>query len=221
MAYYILQEDDSKIFQEDGSSGILLENQPSASPSASPSESPSISPSLSPSASPSISPSESPSISPSSSLSPSESPSISPSESPSPSAGYQGYTRGDYNILPSNDADLENVYSSQDKTDVSTKDDVRVDQTATDEFAIHQFKDYVGAVVSCTLEWEGQSDLAPSSSIVTLQIYNRDTSEWDTVDSDNTTGADTDFILTANIADLTDYKDENSVISCRVYQESQ
>lgn len=102
---------------------------------------------------------------------------------------------------------------------MDAKDDVRVGQTATDEFAIHQFKDYVGTAVSVNLEWEGQSDLAPTSSTIYLQIYNYDTPEWETVDSDNTTAADTDFSLSGNIADLTNYKDNNT-ITCRVYQEA-
>jgi len=55
-------------------------------------------------------------------------------------------------------------------------------------------------------------------STVFLQIYNRDTTTWETIDSDNSTAADTDFILTADMADLTDYKDNNNVIVCRVYQ---
>jgi len=53
-----------------------------------------------------------------------------------------------------------------------------------------------------------------------LQIYNRDTPGWENVDTDSTTAADTDFILTGNIADLTNYKDGSNVISCRVYQEA-
>lgn len=121
--------------------------------------------------------------------------------------------------MPANDNDLENAYSEQDYTDVSSNNNVRVEQTATSEYAIHQFKDYAGTVTSCTLLWEGQSDLAPSSSAVYLQIYNRNTSEWETIDSDNATAADTDFKLTANIADLTNYKDGNTLISCRVYQD--
>jgi len=71
---------------------------------------------------------------------------------------------------------------------------------------------------SCTLEWEGQTNLAPSLSTVYLQIFNRYTPAWQTVDTDNTSSADTDFVLTANIADLTNYKDANNVIVCRVFQ---
>ena len=85
---------------------------------------------------------------------------------------------------------------------------------------IHQFKDFVGAENSCQLEWEGQSTLAPSASTVYLQIYNRDTPGWETVDSDDAEDANTDFILLVNMPDLTDYKDASNVISCRVYQEA-
>lgn len=120
--------------------------------------------------------------------------------------------------MPANDNDLEVIYSAQDVIDVATKDDVRVAQTAMQQTAIHQFKDHVGTYTSCTLECELQSTLAPSASTIYLQIYNRDTTTWDTVDSDNSTGADTDFILIANVADLTNYKDGNNVISCRTYQ---
>jgi hypothetical protein len=55
-------------------------------------------------------------------------------------------------------------------------------------------------------------------STIYLQIFNRDTPTWETVDSDNSSAADTDFILTANIPDLTNYKDANGVIVCRIYQ---
>ena len=106
----------------------------------------------------------------------------------------------------------------KDRIDVDTKNDVRVAQTATGQIAIHQFKDYVGANASCTVEWEGQSNWACSDSTVYLQVYNINTTTWDAVDDDSTTGADTDFVLTGSIADLTNYKDAQDIISCRVYQ---
>jgi len=166
--------------------------------------------------SPSSSPSESPSTSPSPSATPSNSPSSSPSASPSP--GYENYTRGDYAALPGDDADLETPYIPQDYTDVSTDNGVRVAQTATDEYAIHEFKNYVGSETGCTVLWNGQTNNPPAINTVYLQIYNQDTDEWETIDTDNTTAASTDFNLTADIADLTDYKNGSLVISCRVYQ---
>lgn len=101
---------------------------------------------------------------------------------------------------------------------MDTKNDVRVGQTATSQYAIHQFKDYVGAAGTCSLEWEGQTNCAPSLSTVYLQIFNRNTPAWETVDTDNTSAEDTDFTLTAIIPDLTNYKDTSNVIVCRVYQ---
>jgi hypothetical protein len=158
-------------------------------------------------------------VSVSPSLSPSISPSLSPSISPSISPGYQLYSRGDYGVLPVDNSDLEVNYSGQDVIDVAEKDDVRVAQTGTQEYMLHQFKDYV-AINTCSVECELQSTQAPSVSTVYLQIYNLNTDEWDTIDSDNTSNADTDFTLSASIVSLTDYKDENNLISCRVYQEA-
>jgi hypothetical protein len=203
-----------------GSPSVSESASPSVSPSVSPSGSPSVSPSSSPSVSESASPSVSPSVSPSGSpsVSPSSSPSVSPSASPS--EGYQAYTKGDYASLPADDADLENSYTGQNYTDVGASNDTRVSQSATGEYAIHQFKDYVGGLSSCTLHWEGQTNSLPSLSTVYLQIYNRDTPAWENVDSDNSSAVNTDFVLTGSIPDLTNYKDINSVISCRVYQQN-
>lgn len=191
----------------------------SASPSLSPSVSVSLSPSASPSVSPSVSPSESPSESVSPSASPSVSPSISPSISPSPSEGWELYTRGDYAALPADDTNLENLFTAQEYLDVDEKDDTRVEQTATNQYTIFQFKDYVGIATDCVLEWEGQTNNPPVLSPVLLQIYNQNSSTWETVDSDDSSPIDTDFVLTASIPDLSDYKDGSLVISCRVYQQ--
>lgn len=230
------------------SSSSSASPSPSASPSATPSPSPSLSPSASasPSSSVSLSPSVSESRSPSSSLSPSpsvsesRSPSLSPSPSssvslspsvsesrsislsisPSPSVGFEDYTRGNYVALPTDDSDLEVNYSAQDYIDVSANDGVRVEQAGSSEFMIHQYRNFVGDAVSCQVYWDGQTDLSPNVSTVYLQIYNYNTTSWENVDSDNTTAMNTDFILVADIADLTNYKDASNVITCRVYQEA-
>jgi hypothetical protein len=187
----------------------------SSSVSPSSSESKSISPSASGSASESASASKS--LSPSGSQSPSASASKSISPSASPSIGYTGYTRGNYAELPADDTDLENAYSAQDVLDVADDDAVRVGQVGAGEYMVHQFKRFV-TTTGCMPTWNGQSSLAPSTSTVYLQIYNRVTPGWETIDSDNTTGANTDFDLTATVADLTNYKDERNIISCRIYQ---
>ena len=113
--------------------------------------------------------------------------------------------------------DLETDYTEQDYLDVDAIDNVLVGQTATSQYAIHQFKDYA-TTNSCVLEWVGKTNCPPSVSKVYLQIFNRNTPAWETVDTDDTSPEDTNFTLTASIADLADYKDINNVIVCRVWQ---
>jgi len=123
--------------------------------------------------------------------------------------------------LPGNDDDLETSYSEQDMLDVADDDEVYVDQTASGGlYAIHQFKVYAGSQDTVTVYIDAQTDKSPVTNPVYLQIYNRNTNEWETIDTDDFSEVDTDFVLTAQILDLTDYKDENTVIACRVYQES-
>ena len=121
--------------------------------------------------------------------------------------------------MPADDSQLETDYIPQDYLDVDTKNNVRVAQTAPAQlYAIHQFKDYIGASSAVNLEWEGQTNQSCTLSPVVLQIYNRNTPAWENVDSDNTTLHDIDFVLSGNIPDTTNYVDASDVISCRVYQ---
>ena len=76
----------------------------------------------------------------------------------------------------------------------------------------------MGEQGSCSLNWNGQSTLAPSSSAVILQIYNHDSGEWENVDTEDAEDASVDFSLGGTIPDLTNYKDAGNVISCRIYQ---
>lgn len=103
---------------------------------------------------------------------------------------------------------------------MGTDNAVRVAQTATQQHMVHQFKNFVGSSVSCTPLCNLQSTLAASASTIYLQIYNQNTTTWDTIASNNTASANTDFDLTVNVPDLTNYKKANNTISCRVYQEA-
>lgn len=131
------------------------------------------------------------------------------------------YTRGDVAAMPADDADLETAFSDSDYDDVETNNAVRVAQTATDEFSAFLFKNKATSQKNISVTWNGQTDRAPSVSTVYLQIYNRNTPAWETLDSDDTTGIDTDFDLEGSVsADLGYYFDGNNEIACRVYQEA-
>lgn len=210
------------------SPSVSVSSSPSVSLSLSPSITPSVSISLSPSISislsPSISLSLSISLSPSSSASPSSSSSLSVSASPSisvsasPSSGYSLYSRGDEVGLPSTTSDLETTYTEAEETRVSTRNDIRVSQTGTLEYMIHQFKVFVGSETYGTIEAELQSTLDPRYSTVYLQVYNQNTGAWETKDSEAESDSDVDFELSATISDLTDYKDSGQVVTARIYQ---
>lgn len=134
---------------------------------------------------------------------------------------FEGYSKGAYPSLPGNDDDLLDVYTDGQITDVATDDIYMVAQLATSQIAIHQFKQEINGIGG-TITVVAQVTIPCSTSTAYLQIYNRSgTPAWDTIDSDNATGANTDFTLSATVADLTDYKDENNIVACRVYQEMQ
>jgi hypothetical protein len=118
--------------------------------------------------------------------------------------------------LPTNDDDLSTSYSAQELINVSSSNDVWVSQEATSNYAIHQFKNFVGSYATVHLTCELQSTFAPSISPVYLQIYHQ-VNGWETVATNNTAAASTDFLLTATVT-LAGYKNAQDVIACRVYQ---
>ena len=117
---------------------------------------------------------------------------------------------------------MENLFTVQEYQDVNIDDGTRVAQTATDEYSVFLFKDrHTNNTDMITVRWNGQSDLAPSSSTAYLQIFNRDSNLWETLDSDSTTGANTDFDLNGiQSVNLTNYYDASNWVAFRVYQEA-
>lgn len=140
------------------------------------------------------------------------------SESPSPSQGYSLFTRGQSVSLPTNDNDLATIFTDAEEVKVEKLDDIRVGQVGVLQYMIQQFKIFVGDQTLATIYWEGQSTLAPNLSIVSLQIFNRQTNVWETIASNNSAPEDTDFELQDTIQDLTKYKNASKIISCRVQQ---
>jgi hypothetical protein len=132
----------------------------------------------------------------------------------------QVYSYGSLFDLPTNADDLANIYTEQNITDVASDNAVRVPATGTSRYTIHEFKDqndnnsdYI------ELAWNGQSSVATTLQPMYLEIYNQTSNEWEQVDSDNTTSADTDFNLTATInTNMTDYYDVDNYVTARVYQ---
>jgi hypothetical protein len=104
--------------------------------------------------------------------------------------------------------------------DIDAIDSSWVLQDATDQYTIHQYKDYVIGN-SITLTWIGQTNIAPSQSNVVLEIYkvNGDGSPvWEERDRKSDGLANVDFLLTDSISNISDYKNPSGIVTCRVYQ---
>ena len=81
------------------------------------------------------------------------------------------YSRGNYPAPPTDDSNLETFYSVGEVADVLAHDEDMVPQSATDEYAIHEFKVDATGKSSVDLEWVGRSNIDCSHSTVYLQIY--------------------------------------------------
>lgn len=139
-------------------------------------------------------------------------------------AAVISYTRGDASTLPSYDTDLETLFTESDYTDVADDDGVYVALTPSylEPYAIFLWKDRNtnntdGITATCRVK----AALAPSSSTVYLQIYNRNSSSWETLDTNNIAAADIEFILTGTqTTNLSYYYDSSYWVACRIYQDT-
>jgi len=122
--------------------------------------------------------------------------------------------------LPADDSNLTHLFDYNDYVDVITEDNVYSNQGGNSEYMVFLFKDqYDTSTGFLDLYCRAKSSLAPSTSSVYLQVYNRNTGLWETVDTESAAAADTKFTLNAIIdTNLSDYYDANRWVSCRIYQ---
>lgn len=132
------------------------------------------------------------------------------------------YTRENKATLPTNSDQLDRRYTSTERTTVSTSDDNRVKQEGSSNYLIHEFRKYNSseALDQISIEIELRVSNSPASSTVYLQIYNFNTTSWETLDSDSTSNANTDFSLTGSkTTNLSNYYDTDYTVLARVYQQ--
>jgi hypothetical protein len=129
------------------------------------------------------------------------------------------YSRGFGEALASDTADLGTLYSTADRSKVATVDAETADIEGSN-YLVHLFRKLAAPSTSFTGRWTGQSTLAASTSSVILQVYNYNTPGWETVDTDNTTAANTNITLEATVdTNINNYIDTAGVVSFRVYQD--
>ena len=128
------------------------------------------------------------------------------------------FTRSDESSLPADDLSLNNSYTDAEVTNMGSNNTSYVERDSLQEYALHQYKFDAAGQTSASITWNGKSNVATGTSPVLLQIYNRSTKSWSTIDTESTAGAGTEFDLTATVNPLTNYKDANGMVTCRVYQ---
>jgi hypothetical protein len=135
------------------------------------------------------------------------------------STSTRNFTRGISLDYPLDDTDLDTPYTESDYEKVEEFDGERVAVTGGG-YLLHQFKkkhendtDPINIALKC------RASLAPSAAFVELEIFNRELDEWESLDSDNTAGANEDFDLAGVVSsDLENYYDQNNWVSLRIYQ---
>lgn len=121
--------------------------------------------------------------------------------------------------LPATNADLTTPFSQLDYGNASVADTAWVITTGS-VYMIHEFKQQgTSNTLGITASWTGQVSLAATLAPVFFQIYNQNSGAWETLSSNSTTAANTDFTLTGSQAsNLSNYYDSSLFVSFRVYQ---
>lgn len=135
----------------------------------------------------------------------------------------ESYSRESLAALPTTGVVLDTIFTASEHTDVATDNDVYVTQSAIDQYAIVVFKNR-GTNNSDIIDvsWKGKTDIAGSTSTIFLQIYDDELASWETIASNNTVAANTEFTLSGTRStSLTKYYDANFWVTCRVYQLAQ
>ena len=129
------------------------------------------------------------------------------------------YTKEAIGSLPTDDTDLATAFSDAEYNQTLVDDSSRVDVTGL-AYIVHLFKiKNTNSTDEISFSWNGQSSLAPSSATVYLQIYNRTSGSWESIDSESAAASDTDFSLTGSkTASLGDYYSGSNEVAARVYQ---
>lgn len=132
------------------------------------------------------------------------------------------YTREAKASLPSDKNDLAIIYTTPEEGDVYYSDTAYVALSgSTSNYLLHQYKkqnDNRHDRIKVRIDLK--SSYAPTSSTVYLQIWNGITNSWETLDSNATYAADTEFSLYGDVTETSyyDFRESFAEVAFRVYQ---
>lgn len=132
------------------------------------------------------------------------------------------YSRGTYTTLPTDNSVLATTYTSGEVTTVQTPGNATdITLNSTNAFGVHEFATFTGNTTDpISLTWIGKTSLAATpTKPVRLQIYNNNSSAWETLSSNTSVAANTQFTLTGSQAtNVSYYFDSRGFGWVRVYQ---
>jgi hypothetical protein len=129
------------------------------------------------------------------------------------------YTKESKATLPTAVTDLATTYTPTETGYMSADDTNYSDLTGAGPYLIHQYKNVsTSTTAAINGTWIGRSTKAGSAGTITLQIYNHNTAGWETLASNTTVAANTDFTLAGTQStNITNYI-SGGYITFRVYQ---
>jgi len=115
---------------------------------------------------------------------------------------------------------LEVNYTAGEYEEVEQNDAQFVDQTATDEYAIHQFrKQHINNTDVVDVLVDIRSLIGAVAETIYLQVLNRNSGIWETLSSNNTALVNQEFTLTGKItSNISYYYSVSFWVAFRVYQ---
>lgn len=129
------------------------------------------------------------------------------------------YTRTTTATLPTTNADLDTPYQAADYGTVAADDSTYVTQNGSN-YLLQEF-DYEASsnTQAVTITWNGNVSTAASTATVYLQIWNNTTGLWETLASNSTAAANTDFTLSGiRNTSISSYYAAGNIVTARVYQ---
>ena len=115
---------------------------------------------------------------------------------------------------------METEYTAHEYLEVEQNDAQFVDQSATNQYAIHQFrKQNTNNIDPIEIIVDIRSSIGCSAQTVYLQVLNRNSGSWETLDSNSTALPNQEFTLTGEvISNVSYYYSPSYWVAFRVYQ---
>lgn len=131
------------------------------------------------------------------------------------------YTKESLLNQPTTDSDLALELTPSEYNALRDNDNVYATLQMKEDDNVFLFKrQNINNTDTIVISLIAKSEVAPSSSQALLQIYNQDSDSWETLDSDNTTSANTEFTLEGVVdTNVANYYATDNWVSFRLYQE--